>query len=44
MTDFPLDFSVVFHVSIIMNRLRYIIENCQSFQIVLFSCLKNISL
>ena len=30
MADFPLDFPVVFMVSIIMNRLRYIIElsNC----------------
>ena len=30
MADFPLDFPVVFTVSIIMNRLRYIIElsNC----------------
>ena len=42
--DFPLDFPVVFTVSIIMNRLRYIIESCQSFQTVLFSGLRNISL
>ena len=34
---FPLDFPVVFTVSIIMIRLIYIIESCQSFQIVLFS-------
>ena len=27
-----------------MNRLRYIIESCQSFQTVLFSGLRNISL
>ena len=44
MASFPLDFSVVFTVSIIMNRLRYIIESCQSFQTVLFSGLRNISL
>ena len=42
--DFPLDFPVVFTVSIIMLRLRYIIESCQSFQNVLFSGLRNISL
>ena len=42
--DFPLDFPVVFTVSIIINRLRYIIESCQSFQTVLFSGLRNISL
>ena len=42
--DFPLDFPVVFTVSIIMIRLRYIIESCQSFQTVLFSGLRNISL
>ena len=42
--DFPLGFPVVFTVSIIMNRLRYIIESCQSFQTVLFSGLRNISL
>ena len=41
--DFPLDFPVVFMVSIIMNRLRYIIESCQTFQTVLFSGLRNIS-
>ena len=41
---FPLDFPVVFTVSIIMIRLRYIIESCQSFQTVLFSGLRNISL
>ena len=44
MADFPLDFPVVVTVSIIMNRLRYIIESCQSFQTVLFSCLRNILL
>ena len=44
MADFLLDFPVVFTVSIIMIRLRYIIENCQSFQTVLFSGLRNISL
>ena len=38
------DFSVVFTVSIIIIRLRYIIESCQSFQTVLFSSLRNISL
>ena len=38
------DFPVVFTVSIIMIRLRYIIESCQSFQTVLFSGLRNISL
>ena len=43
MADFPLDFPVVLTVSIIMNRLRYIIESCQSFQTVLFSGLRNIS-
>ena len=37
--DFPLDFPVVFTVSIIMIRLRYIIESCQSFQTVLCCCL-----
>ena len=42
--DFPLDFPVVFTVSIIIIRLRYIIESCQSFQTVLFSGLRNISL
>jgi len=43
--DFPLDFRVVFMVSIIMIRLRYIIDNyCHSFQTVLFSGLRNISL
>ena len=44
MADFPLDFPIVFTVSIIMNRLRYIIESCQSFQTVLLSGLRNISL
>ena len=44
MADFPLDFPVVFTVSIIMIRLIYIIESCQSFQTVLFSGLRNISL
>ena len=44
MADFSLDFPVVFTVSIIMIRLRYIIESCQSFQTVLFSSLRNISL
>ena len=44
MADFPLDFPVVFTVSVIMTRLRYIIESCQSFQTVLFSGLRNISL
>ena len=39
--DFPLDFPVVFTASIIMNRLSYIIESCQT---VLFSGLRNISL
>ena len=40
------DFPVVFTVSIIMIRLRYIIERCQSFQTVhvLFPGLRNISL
>ena len=42
--DFPLDFPVVFTVSIIMTRFRYIIESCQSFHTVLFSGLRNISL
>ena len=42
MADFPLDFPVDFTVSIIMIRVRYIIESCQSFQIVLFSGLRNI--
>ena len=41
---FPLDFPVVFTVSINMIRLTYIIESCQSFQTVLFSGLRNISL
>ena len=41
MADFPLDFPVVFTVSIIMNRIRYIIESCQSFQTVLLSGLRN---
>ena len=42
---FPLDFPFVFTVSIVMIRLRYIIiESCQSFQTVLFSGLRNISL
>ena len=44
MAEFPLDFPVVFTVNIIINRLRYIIESCQSFQTVLFSGLRNISL
>ena len=44
MAEFPLHFPVVFTVNIIMNRLRYIIESCQSFQTVLFSGLRNISL
>ena len=44
MADFPLDFPVVFTVTIIMIRLRCIIESCQSFQTVLFSGLRNISL
>ena len=44
MADFPLDFPVVFTLSIIMIRLRYIIESCQSFQTVLFYGLRNISL
>ena len=38
------DFPVVFTVSIIVIRLRHIIESCQSFQTVLFSGLTNISL
>ena len=33
-----------YHSTIIMNRLSYIIESCQSFQTVLFSGLRNISL
>ena len=37
--DSPVDFPVVF-----TNGPRYIIESCQSFQTVLFSGLKNISL
>ena len=37
-------FPVVFTVSNIMIRLRYIIESCQSFQTVLFFGLRNISL
>ena len=37
MAGFPLDFPVVFTVSITMIRLIYIIESYQSFQIVLFS-------
>ena len=44
MADFPLDFPVAFTLSIIMIRLRYIIESCQSFQTVLFSSLRNILL
>ena len=44
MADFRLDFPVVFTVSITMIRLRYINESCQSFQTVLFSGLRNISL
>ena len=44
MAEFPLDFLVVFTVSIIMNGLLYIIESCQIFQTVLFSGLRNISL
>ena len=44
MADFPLDFPVVLTVSIIIIRLRYIMESCQSFQNVLFSGLRNISL
>ena len=44
MADFPPDFPVVFTVSIIMIRLRYIVESCQSLQTVLFSGLRNISL
>ena len=44
MADFPLDFSVVFTLSIIMIRGRYIIEGCLSFQTVLFSGFRNISL
>ena len=44
MADFPLDFPVVFMVSIIMIRLLYIVESCQSFQTVFFSGLRNISL
>ena len=44
MADFPLDFPVVFTVSINMIRLTYIIETCQSFQTALFSGLRNISL
>ena len=44
MADFPLDFPFVFTVSIIMIRLRYIIESCLSFQTVLFSGFRNISL
>ena len=43
MADFALDFPVVFTVSIIMIRLRYS-ESCQSFQTVLFSGLRKISL
>ena len=43
MAYFPLDFPVVFTLSIIMIRLRYIIESCQSFQTVLFSGFRNIS-
>ena len=42
--DFPLDFPVVFTVTIIMIRLRYIIESCQSLQTLLLSGLRNISL
>ena len=44
MADFPLDFPVVFTVSITMIGLRYILESCQSLQTVLFSGLRNISL
>ena len=44
MADFPLDFPVVFTVSMIMIQLRCIIESSQSFQTVLFSGLRNISL
>ena len=39
-----MDFPVVFTVTIIMIRLRYIIESCQSFQTLFFSGLRNISL
>ena len=44
--DFPLDFPVVFMitVTITMIRLKYIIESCQSLQTVLFSGLRNILL
>ena len=38
------DFSVDFTLNIIMIRLRYVIESCQSFQTVLLSGLRNISL
>ena len=44
MADSPLDLPVVLMVSIIMIQLRYITDNCQSFQTVLFSGLRNISL
>ena len=44
MADFPLDFPVVFTVSVIMIRLRYIIESCHSLKLFLFSGLRNISL
>ena len=42
--DFPLDFPVVFTVSIIMIRVIYVIESSQSFQTVLFSGFRHISL
>ena len=44
MADFPLVFPVVFTLSIIMIRGRYIIESCLSFQTVSFSGFRNISL
>ena len=44
MADFPLDFPVVSTVSVIMIRLRYIIESCHSLKLFLFSGLRNISL
>ena len=43
MAEFLLDFPVVFTVSIIMIRLRYIVESFLSFQTVLFSGLRNIA-
>ena len=43
-TDFPLDFLVVCTVNIIIIRLIYRIESCHSFQTVLFSGFRNISL